>query len=99
MQRRLTFSYRLLGSTFQFHLQVPSSPRTTVTKYQSRCANLHKSDDLIYIYNRRTLPRKIDTLTKTGRKFVWGSHRPLHGVENVDSSSTNDETGFKVLKL
>ena len=40
--------------------------------------------------------RGIDTLRKTGRKLVWGSHRPLHGVANVKSSVANDETGFKV---
>ena len=34
-QRRLIFRCRLLGSNFHFHLQVSSSPRTTVTEYQS----------------------------------------------------------------
>jgi alpha-glucosidase (family GH31 glycosyl hydrolase) len=40
-----------------------------------------------------------DTLRKTGRTLVWGSHRPLHGVAKVTSSVANDETGFKVLTL
>jgi len=43
--------------------------------------------------------KEVDTLRKTGRKLVWGSHRPLHGVASVKSSVTNDETGFKVLTL
>ena len=40
--------------------------------------------------------KEFDTLRKTGRKLVWGSHSPLHGVANVKSSVANDETGFKV---
>jgi len=32
---------------------------------------------------------------KTGRKLVWGSHRPLHGVAKVKSSVANDEVGFR----
>ena len=43
--------------------------------------------------------KEIDTLRKTGRKLVWGSHRPLHGVANVKSSVANDETGFKVFNF
>jgi hypothetical protein len=39
------------------------------------------------------------TLRKNGRKLVWGSHRPLHGVANVKSSVANDETGFKVFNF
>jgi len=39
--------------------------------------------------------KEFDTLKKTGRKLVWGSHRPLHGVAKVSSSVANDETGFK----
>jgi len=35
----------------------------------------------------------------TGRRLVWGSHRPLHGVANAMSSVANDETGFEVLTL
>jgi hypothetical protein len=42
---------------------------------------------------------EIDTLRKTGRTLIWGSHRPLLGVANVTSSVANDETGFKVLTL
>jgi hypothetical protein len=38
-------------------------------------------------------------LRKAGRVLIRGSHRPLHGVENVKSSVANDETGFKVLSL
>jgi hypothetical protein len=40
---------------------------------------------------------EIDSLRKTGRTFVWGSHRPLHGGANLKSLEANDETGFKVL--
>jgi hypothetical protein len=40
--------------------------------------------------------KEIDTLRKTGRKLVWGSHRQLHGVTKVKSSVANDKTGFKV---
>jgi hypothetical protein len=42
---------------------------------------------------------ETDTLRKTGRKLIWGSHRPLHGVANVKSSVANDETGFKVFNF
>jgi hypothetical protein len=45
------------------------------------------------------LLNETDTLTKTGRTLVWGSHRPLHGVPNVKSSVANDLTGFRVLTL
>jgi hypothetical protein len=38
-----------------------------------------------------------DTLRKTGRTLLWGSHRPEHGVANVKSLMANNETGFKVL--
>jgi hypothetical protein len=41
----------------------------------------------------------VKGLRKTGRTLIWGSHRPPHGVANVKSSVTNDETGFKVLTL
>jgi len=34
-----------------------------------------------------------------GRRLIWGSHRPLHGMANVTSPVANDETGFKVLTL
>jgi hypothetical protein len=40
--------------------------------------------------------KENDTLRKTSRKLVWGSHRPLYGVANVKSSVANGETGFKV---
>jgi len=43
--------------------------------------------------------KEIETLRKTGRKLVCGSHRPLHGVANVKSSVANDETGFKVFNF
>jgi hypothetical protein len=39
----------------------------------------------------------IDTLRKTGRMLIWGSHRPQHGVTNVKSLVAIDEIGFKVL--
>jgi hypothetical protein len=42
---------------------------------------------------------ETDTLMKTGRTLVRGSHRPLHGVANVKSLVANDEIGFKVLTL
>jgi len=41
----------------------------------------------------------IDTLRKTGKTLVWGSHRPQHRVTNVTSLVANDETGFKILTL
>ena len=41
--------------------------------------------------------KETDTFKKTGRKFVWGSHRPLHRAANVKSPVANEETGFKVL--
>jgi len=40
-----------------------------------------------------------DTLRKTVKKLVWGSHRAQHGVANVTSLVANDETGFKILTL
>jgi hypothetical protein len=43
--------------------------------------------------------KEIDTLRKTGRKLVWGSHRQPHGLANVKSSVANDETGFKVFSF
>jgi uncharacterized protein (UPF0248 family) len=43
--------------------------------------------------------KEIETLRKTGRKLVWGSHRPLHRVANVKSLVANDETGFKVFNF
>jgi len=43
--------------------------------------------------------KDIETLRKTGRKLVWGSHRPLHGVANVKSSVANDETGFRAINF
>ena len=39
---------------------------------------------------------RIDTLRKTGKTLVWGSHRPQHGLANVQSLVAIDETGFKV---
>jgi hypothetical protein len=42
---------------------------------------------------------ETDTLRKTRRTIIWGSHRPPHGVANVKSSVANDGTGFKVLTL
>jgi hypothetical protein len=42
---------------------------------------------------------ETDTLRKTGRTLIWGSHRPLQGVASVKSSVANDETGFNVLTL
>ena len=33
-----------------------------------------------------------DTLKKTGRTFVWDSHRPLQRVANVKSSVANEGT-------
>jgi hypothetical protein len=39
--------------------------------------------------------KETDTLRKTNRKLVWGSHRPLHEVANVKPSAANEETGFK----
>jgi hypothetical protein len=42
---------------------------------------------------------ETDTLRKTSRMLIWGSHRPLHGVANVKSLVAIDETGFKVLTL
>jgi hypothetical protein len=43
--------------------------------------------------------KECDTSRRTGRKLVWGSHRPLHGVANVKSSVANDETGLKVFNV
>jgi len=43
--------------------------------------------------------KEIDSLKKTGRKLVWGSHRPLHGVAKVKSSVANDETAFQVFSF
>jgi hypothetical protein len=51
-----------------------------------------------YITVARVL-NETDTLRKTGRTLIWGSHRPLHGVANVKPSVANDETGFNVLTL
>jgi queuine/archaeosine tRNA-ribosyltransferase len=53
---------------------------------------------LIFITVARIL-NETYALRKTGRKLIWGSHRPLHGVANVKSLVANDETGFKVLTL
>jgi hypothetical protein len=38
----------------------------------------------------------IDTLRKSGKMLIWGSHRPQHGVTNVKLLVAIDETGFKV---
>ena len=40
-----------------------------------------------------------DKLRKTGRRLVWGAHRPQHGLVNVKSLVANDENGFKGLTL
>jgi len=53
-------------------------------------------DDIITV--ARVL-KEIDTLIKTGRKLVRGSHRPMHGVANDKSSVANDETGYKVFNF
>jgi len=42
---------------------------------------------------------ETDTLGKTGRKLIWGSHRLLQGVANVKSLVATDETGFKVFNF
>jgi hypothetical protein len=39
---------------------------------------------------------KTDTLRKTGRSLIWGSHRLLQQVAKVKSLVANDKTGFKV---
>jgi hypothetical protein len=46
-----------------------------------------------------TVLNGTNILRKTIRTLLWGSHRPMHGVANVKSLVTNDETGFKVLTL
>jgi len=43
--------------------------------------------------------KESDTLRKTGRTPIWGSHRPQHGVANVKSLVANDKNGFKILTL
>ena len=43
--------------------------------------------------------KETDTLIKTGRKLVWSSHMPLHGVANVKLSVANDETGYEVFNV
>jgi hypothetical protein len=43
--------------------------------------------------------KETETLRKTGRKLVWGSQSPVHGVAKVKSSVANDETGFKVFNF
>jgi len=40
-----------------------------------------------------------DTLRKTGRTLIWGSHSPQHGVENIKTLVANDENGFMLLTL
>jgi hypothetical protein len=42
---------------------------------------------------------ETDTIRKTSRMLIWGSHRPECGVANVKLSVVNDETGFKILPL
>jgi len=42
---------------------------------------------------------ETDTLRKTGRKLICGSHRLLQGVAKVKSLVANDKTGFKVFSF
>lgn len=39
----------------------------------------------------------IDTLRKTGRTLICGSHKPQHGVTSVKLLVAIDKTGFKVI--
>jgi hypothetical protein len=39
----------------------------------------------------------MDTLRKTVRTLIWGSHRPMNRVANVKSLVANDKTRLKVL--
>jgi hypothetical protein len=42
---------------------------------------------------------ETDTLSKTGRTLIWGSHKLLQGVANVKSPVAYDKTGFTILTL
>jgi hypothetical protein len=50
----------------------------------------------IYLVAVARVLNGIGTVRRTIRRLIWGSHRPLHGVANIELLVANDETGFKV---
>jgi hypothetical protein len=99
-RRQTNHSYVAVPVTFHFPVTVSAtwlSPhRILLLSYGNSGRRLPLRQEAITV--ARVL-NETDTLRKTGRTLIWGSHRLLHGVLNVKSSVANNETGFKVLTL